>query len=106
MPIYRDVDEAIISRSPPNVATKIAVETGRAAVWTVLFIAIVAAAALFRGALRRGRDSFYPAAGAGCVVTTVLLFFTNVGMAQTTTSVLAAAILGLALAQRVSRSIK
>jgi hypothetical protein len=106
MPIYRDVDEAIISNSPPNVATKIAIEAGRAAVWTVLFIAIAAAVALFRGALRRGRDSFYPAAGAGCVVTVVLLSFTNVGMTQTTTSVLAAAILGLAFAQRVSRSIK
>lgn len=105
IPIYRDAGEAIISHSPPNVATKIAIEAGRAAVWTVLFIAIVAAVALFRGALRRGRNSFYPAAGAGCVVTIVLLSFTNVGMAQTTTSVLAAAILGLAFAQRVSRSI-
>jgi hypothetical protein len=106
IPIYRDVDDAIISNSPPNVATKIAIESGRPAVWTVLFIAIAAAAALFRGALRRGRDSFYSAAGAGCVVTIVLLSFTNVGMVQTTTSVVASALLGLAFGQRVSRSIK
>ena len=105
IPIYRDVDEAIISYSPPNVATKIAIEAGRPAVWTVLFIAIAAAVTLFRGALRRGRDSFYSAAGAGCVVTIVLLSFTNVGMVQTTTSVIASAVLGLAFGQRVSRSI-
>jgi hypothetical protein len=106
MPIYRDLDDPVISYSPPNVATKIVIEAGRPAVWAVLFIAIAAAVTLFRGALRRGRDSFYSAAGAGCVVTIVLLSFTNVGMIQTTTSVIASAVLGLALGQRVSRSIK
>ena len=106
IPIYRDVDEVVTDYSPPNVATKIAVEAGRPAVWAVLFIAIAAAAALFRGALRRGRDSFYSAAGAGCIATIVLLSFTNAGMVQTTTSVVASAIVGLAFGQRLSRSIK
>ena len=106
IPIYRDVDEVDTDYSPQNVATKIAIEAGRPAVWTVLFMAIAAAAALFRGALRRGRDSFYSAAGAGCIVTIVLLSFTNVGMIQTITSVVASAILGLAFGQRLSRTIK
>ena len=106
IPIYRDADEVVTDYSPPNVATKIAIEAGRPAVWTVLFIAIAAAAALFRGALRRGRDSFYSAAGAGCIVTLVMLSFTNVGMLQTTTSLLASAVLGLAFGQRLSRTIK
>jgi hypothetical protein len=106
LPIYRDADEVVTDYSPPNVATKIAIEAGRPAVWTVLFIAITAAAALFRGALRRGRDSFYSAAGAGCIVTLVMLSFTNVGILQTTTSLLASAVLGLAFGQRLSRTIK
>jgi hypothetical protein len=106
MPIYRDLDEPVTSHSPPNVATKIAIEAGRPAVWAVLFMAVAATVTLFRGALRRGRDSFYSAAGAGSVVTIVLLSFTNAGMIQTTTSVIASAILGLAFGQRVSRSIK
>ena len=106
IPIYRDVDETITAYSHPNVATKIAIEAGRPAVWIVLFIAFAAAVTLFRGALRRGRDSFYSAAGAGCVVTIVLLSFTNAGMVQTTTSVIASAVLGLGFGQRVSRSIK
>jgi hypothetical protein len=106
IPIYRDVDETITAYSHPNVATKIAIEAGRPAVWIVLFMAFAAAVTLFRGALRRGRDSFYPAAGAGCIATIVLLSFTNAGMVQTTTSVVASAMLGLAFGQRVSRSIK
>jgi hypothetical protein len=106
IPIYRDADEVVTEYSPPNVATKIAVEAGRLAVWTVLFVAIAAAAALFRGALRRGRDSFYSAAGAGCIVTLVLLSLTDVGMLQTATSVVASAVVGLALGQRLSRTIK
>jgi len=106
IPIYRDADEVVTKYSPTNVATKIAVEAGRPAVWTVLFIAIAATAALFGGALRRGRDSFYSAAGAGCIVTLVLLAFTDVGMLQTATSVVASAVLGLAFGQRLGRTIK
>jgi uncharacterized membrane protein YjjB (DUF3815 family) len=92
--------------SAPNVATKIAVEAGRPAVWAVLLIAIAAAAVLFRGALRRRRDSFYSAAGAGCAVTLVLLCFTDSGMLQTSTSMVASAALGLAFGQRLSRTIR
>jgi hypothetical protein len=106
IPIYRDADEVVTDYFPPNIAMKIAIEAGRPAVWTVLFIAITAAAALFSGALRRGRDSFYSAAGAGCIVTLVMLSFTNVGMLQTATSLVASAVLGLAFGQRLSRTIK
>jgi len=104
MPIYLDADEVVVEYSPPNVATKIAVEAGRPAVWIVLLIAIAAAAALFRGALRRGRDSYYSAAGAGCIVTLVLLAFTDLGMLQRSTSIVASAVLGLAFGQRLSRT--
>jgi hypothetical protein len=106
IPIYRDPDDVIAEYSAPNVATKIAVEAGRPAVWAALFIAIAAAAVLFRGALRRRRDSFYSAAGAGCMITLVLLSFTDAGMLQTPTTMVASAVLGLAFGQRLSRTIK
>jgi len=106
IPIYRDADDVVAEYSAPNVAMKIAVEAGRPAVWAALFIAITAAAVLFRGALRRRRDSFYSAAGAGCAVTLVLLCFTDSGMLQTPTSMVASAVLGLAFGQRLSRTIK
>jgi hypothetical protein len=103
IPIYRDPDDVVAEHSAPNVATKIAVEAGPPAVWAALLIAITAAAVLFRGALRRRRDSFYSAAGAGCMVTLVLLSFTDAGMLQTPTSLVASAVLGLAFGQRLSR---
>jgi hypothetical protein len=106
VPIYLDADEVVTEYSPPNVATKIAVEAGRPAVWVVLSIAIAAAAALCRGALRRGRDSHYSAAGAGSIVTLVLLAFTDLGALQTETSIVASAVLGLAFGQRLTRTIK
>ena len=106
IPIYRDADDVVAEYSAPNVATKIAVEAGRPAVWAALFIAIAAAVVLFRGALQRRRDSFYSAAGAGCMVTLVLLSFTDAGVLQTPTSVVASAVLGLAFGQRLSRTIK
>jgi hypothetical protein len=106
IPIYRDPDDVVAGYSAPNVATKIAIEAGPPAVWVTLFIAIAAAAVLFRGALRRRRDSFYSAAGAGCIVTLVMLSFANAGMLQTPTSMIASAMLGLAFGQRLSRTIK
>ena len=106
VPIYRDADDVVAEYSAPNVATKIAAEAGRPAVWAVLFTTIAAAAILFRGALRRRRDSFYSAVGAGCAVTLVLLCFTDSGMLQTPTSMVASAVLGLAFGQRLSRTIK
>jgi hypothetical protein len=106
IPIYRDADDVVAKYPAPNVTTKIAVEAGRPAVWAVLFIAIASAVVLFRGALRRRRDSFYSAAGAGCVVTLILLSFTDAGMLQTPTSVVTSAALGLAFGQRLSRAIK
>jgi hypothetical protein len=105
VPIYRDADDVVAGYSAPNVATKIAVEAGQLAVWVVLFIAIAATAVLFSGALRRRRDSFYSAAGAGCTVTLLLLSFTDAGMLQTPTSMVASAVLGLAFGQRLSRTI-
>ena len=89
-----------------NYTATLAVEAGRPAVWVVLSIAIAAAAALCRGALRRGRDSHYSAAGAGSIVTLVLLAFTDLGALQTETSIVASAVLGLAFGQRLTRTIK
>ena len=106
IPIYRDADDAVTENSLPNVAMTIAIEAGWPAVWTALLILIAAAAALFRGALRRGRDSFYSAAGAGCAAALVVLSFTDAGMLQTATSAVAAAVLGMAFGQRLSRTIK
>jgi hypothetical protein len=59
---------------------------------------------LLRGALQRGRDSFYPAAGAASLVTLLLLAFGEAAVLATGVAVIAASVLGLAAAQSRSRA--
>jgi hypothetical protein len=54
----------------------------------------------------RGRDSFYPAAGAGCLIVLLFLFFMNAGILGNAAAITAAATLGLAFAQSKSRMIQ
>jgi hypothetical protein len=61
---------------------------------------------LLRGALQRGRDSFYPAAGAGCIIVLTLEAFCDASLFGTTVLICAAAALGLGIAQHLSRTIQ
>ena len=60
---------------------------------------MLAAAVMLRGALRRGRDSFYPALGAGCLVALLIRGFADASIFAQAVSIIAAATVGLALAQ-------
>jgi hypothetical protein len=104
LPVYRDGRDVGTVASPPTAAAAVVAELGRPAFWLALAAALGLAALLIRGALRRGRDSFYPAAGAACLVTGSLLAFHDAGMASMTAAILLPAILGLALAQSRSRA--
>ena len=106
LPIYRDVDDLAASSAAPSTAAAIAVEMGRPFLWTAVAVASAAAIFLLRGALRRGRDSFYPAAGASCIVVLAVLSFINAGLFGATTAIIAPAILGLALAQSRGRAVQ
>jgi hypothetical protein len=104
-PIYRGIDElAIAPLSPTGVAT-IAVEMGRPFLWAALVAAIALVVTLMRGALQRGRDSAYSEAGASCSVVIAVLAFGNTGVFTTPALVIAAAIVGIGIAQSKSRSI-
>jgi len=98
VPIYRAVDETGVATAPTGAAS-IAIELGRPMLLVVMSMTLLGIWMLIHGALRRGRDSFYPAAGAGCLVALLILAFGNTGVLGPATSVLAGAILGLALAQ-------
>jgi hypothetical protein len=106
IPIYRDLDDVIHGSAAPSAAATIAVELGRPALSAAVAIAIVAIVWLLQGALRRGRDSFYPAAGASSIVTLLFLAFGDVGLFATGVAIITAAILGLAVAQSRSRTIQ
>ena len=101
-PIYRELGNSV--RNPPTTAAAIAIELG----WPMALFAIAAAfglgAALYRGALVRGRDSFYPAAAAAFVVALVGEAFCDLSLCATCVSVIGTTMIGLGLAQSMSSS--
>jgi hypothetical protein len=105
-PIYREIDDPQPNSLAATAAAAIAIELGKP---MFLLIATTMAGYIFillRAALQRGRDSFYPAMAGGCLITLLLLSFNNVGLFGTTTSLIAAAVIGLGTAQSKSRSAK
>jgi hypothetical protein len=102
-PIYRDVEDHTVS-STPTAAAAIAIELGRPMLWLIVATMAVAIYVLLQASLRRGRDSFYPLAGASCLVTLLFLSFMNAGVLGSAPAMIAAATLGLAIAQSKSRS--
>jgi len=87
-------------------AATLAIELGEPMFWLIVAATVAFSVILFRASLRRGRDSFYPAMGGGCLVTLLLLAFNNAGLLETATSLIAAVVLGLALAQSKSRIVE
>jgi hypothetical protein len=57
-----------------------------------------------RGAVRRGRDSFYATGAAGCAITLAAEAFADASLLGTAILILAATVLGLGLAQSVGRT--
>jgi hypothetical protein len=104
LPIYQAADNVSIGMSAPTTAAQVAIELGWPAFWAILMMTIGFLFLLLRGALQRGRDSFYPAAGAGCIVVLTLEAFCDASLFRTTVVICAAAALGLGLAQSVSRT--
>jgi hypothetical protein len=104
LPIYRDIDDPGLSQDAPTTAAQIGIEMGRFAPWTMIVLALVAVGFLLRGALNRGRDSFYPTATAGCIVTLTLEAFVDASLLGTAIIILSTASLGLGVAQSASRA--
>jgi hypothetical protein len=103
-PIYREMDDPPPGSTAPTAAAAIAIELGKPMFFLIVAATIAAIFILLRAALRRGRDSFYSAMAGSALVTLLLLAFTNAGLLGTATSLIAAAMLGLGLAQSKSRT--
>jgi hypothetical protein len=104
-PIYRSLDDQTLPATAPTAAATIAIEMGSPLLWLIVLTTAGAIYFLFRAALRRGRDSFYPMAGAGSLVVLALLCFINSGILGSTAAMIAAATFGMALAQSKSRTV-
>ena len=103
-PIYRNIDDPPMP-NPPNAITGLLVELGRPMTVMIGVVTCIAIVVLLRASLRRGRDSFYPATGAACLLGLLLLAFVNAGILATSPAVLMASVIGLAFGQSKSRTI-
>ena len=104
LPIYTDTAEAG-SLTPPSSAAKMSVELGKPALFVAFFLVALLIGLLLRGGLERGRDSFYAAGAAACTVTILIESFLDPSLFATPIMIIAAMILGLGFAQRLSRSL-
>jgi hypothetical protein len=100
--IYRDTDGAP-GPAAINTITSIVLEWGRAGMLMVFLLLIQLVVVLFRGALARGRDSFYAASAAACLVIAFGEAYCDASFTTVTVQMTAAIIVGLGLAQTTGR---
>ncbi|MGH6676425.1 MAG: hypothetical protein ACRECE_09430, partial [Xanthobacteraceae bacterium] len=79
-PVYREIDDPPPGAAAATATAAFAIELGKPMLWLIMAAAAASILVLLRAALRRGRDSFYPAMGGGCLITVMLLAFTNAGL--------------------------
>lgn len=104
-PVYQELDDPAAATAAPTAAAAIAIELGRPVLWLIVAAIGAAIFVLLRATLRRGRNSFLPAAGASALLTILFLFFINAGLLGTAAAMLAAVTIGLAFAQSRSRTV-
>ncbi len=101
LPIYQDLGTS--GTLPPTTASALTIELG----WPIALFIIAStgwlAIKLYRGALERGRDSFYSAAACACTIVIVGQAFCDASLLNSSIAILADAIIGLGLAQSISR---
>jgi hypothetical protein len=105
-PIYRQIDDPPPSSTAATAAATVAIELGKPMFWLITMATAGCIFILLSASLQRGRDSFYPALGGSCLITLLLLSFNNAGLFGTASSSMAAAVIGLAIAQSKSRTAK
>jgi hypothetical protein len=101
LPVYKDLGSSVTIA--PSTASAFAIELG----WPITLFTIAATVWLFitlyRGALARGRDSFYPAAAAASTIIILGQAFCDASLLHGSVDVVACAMIGLGLAQSVSQ---
>lgn len=104
VPVYAASADLVSASYAPTTAATAAIELGRTAFWGFVILALGVVIVLFRGALQRGRDSFYATMGTSCLSILLLESFCDASLFGTTVLINVAAILGLAAGQRLSRT--
>jgi hypothetical protein len=103
VPIYREFgDRSVVE--PASTIAKVAIEWGRAALIAVVLIAVQISVVMLRGAVRRGRDWFFPAAASACILVLFCGAFCDSSLTHPSTQIIATVIIGLGLAQSMGRT--
>jgi hypothetical protein len=89
---------------PPSTAASIAIEWGRPALLILAGIAAQLFFFIFRGAVRRGRDSFFPSAAAASVLVVLCESFVDPSLLTPTVQIIIAVMIGLGLSQSAGRT--
>jgi len=100
--IYHSDAGAILTA--PSTATAIFAEMGWIGLAAMIAVSLIALLRLFFGALQRGRDSFFPAAAAACVLFALVQSFAGPGLLRPAAILCLSVIVGLGLSQSVSQS--
>lgn len=104
--VYREMNDPPSGSAAPTTAAIVAIELGRPMMWLIAAGIVAVIWFLLRASLRRGRDSFYPAMGAACLVMLLLASFINRGLLGHAPGLIAGAVLGVAIAQSKTRSLQ
>jgi hypothetical protein len=102
LPIYREFGSTAMQ--PPTTAAAFAVELGKMMVLVAAAIGAGLIVMLYRGALSRGRDSFYSATAASGAVILLGQAFCDASLLHSGVALIADALVGIGLAQTASRA--
>ncbi|WP_370157961.1 hypothetical protein [Bradyrhizobium yuanmingense] len=100
--IYQSDAGAVLTT--PSAATSVFAGMGWVGLVAMIAVSLLALVRLFFGALQRGRDSFFPAAAAACVLFALVQSFAGPGLLHPAAILCLSVILGLGLSQSVSQS--
>jgi hypothetical protein len=101
--IYQN-PEASSALVAPSAAVALLVDMGWVGLLGAALASVTFLVDLFRGALERGRDSFFPSAAAACLTFAVGEAFVGAGLLHTSVVTVLAVITGLGLSQSVSQT--
>jgi len=96
--------DAGVVLTAPSAATAVFAGMGWIGLAATMAVSLIALVRLFFGALHRGRDSFFPAATAGCVLFALVQSFAGPGLLGPAAILCLSVIVGLGLSQSVSQS--
>lgn len=100
--IYQSDAGAVLTA--PSTAIAIFAEMGWLGLAAMITVSLIVTVRLFFGALTRGRDSFFPAAAAACVLFALIQSFAGPGLLRPAAILCLSGIVGLGLSQSISQS--